>query len=900
MTLSRINDKLIKLILINLSFLFLGHCYSQELDWVKTIVGGDSQHPACIALDHEGNVYNAGTFNDTADFDPGIGVSELVSSGYSDVFIQKLDNDGNLIWVKKFGAENFEWVDGLVIDEEGNSYISGTFDSDIVDFDPSVAEFNLVNSDTTRMIYVLKLDPEGDFVWAKAIGGDDNLVNSVSDIALGDSNVYIAGSYSGTVDFDPGPSSEFRMSPYPALDNYNYYVMKLDLDGDFVWVNSGEEEGLSKSISLDLDSTENVFLTGFFKGLVDLDPGEDIALFSALTSPNTFIQKLNSDGNLEWVKSIGGESSNTRPRGLKVDQLSNVYLTGFFSETADLDPGPEELLITSEGSSDIFFMKLNSFGDLIWVKELGDALSVEIVYGFSLDNHANIYATGGFTSSLDFDPSLSVHELHSNGWRDAFIMKWDSSGVFEWANSMGAADEDYGIGITVDNDGAIYCNGSYQSDVDFYFGPDTLIMEGEDYSSIFVEKLIACSLIVDTLNVTSCDSYSWVNDSTYSSDTSLTYYLDSGSGCDSLLTLNLVINHSSYDSLIASACDSYMWIDDQIYFSDTTTTFVLTNAVGCDSTITLDLIINESDSITEIISTCDSYTWINGDIYVEDTMATYTLLNNAGCDSIIILDITINEPDSTTILIESCDTYTWIDGNTYTSDTTTNFMLSNMHGCDSLVTLVLELNYSSTSFETIDVCDSIIWIDGQTYKSDTVTTYLLTTIDGCDSLVSLDLSVHTLNTSLTITDTSVFANMEGVEYQWLDCNAGYAIVPDETSDTFIPIENGSYAVLLTLGDCSDTSECVTFNTLSAAEFLINRSVSIYPNPSSGQINIQMDGLDSFGVKVFTITGQLVYQDDDVTGTSYQFELRENNGIYIIEVDLLGKKEYHKLILHAND
>ena len=99
---------------------------------------------------------------------------------------------------------------------------------------------------------------------------------------------------------------------------------------------------------------------------------------------------------------------------------------------------------------------------------------------------------------------------------------------------------------------------------------------------------------------------------------------------------------------VQSACDTYTWIDGNTYTSNNdTATHLLVNAAGCDSLVTLDLTINSSNSGTDTQSACDMYTWIDGNTYTSsNNTATHILTNSVGCDSLITLNLTINTVDN--------------------------------------------------------------------------------------------------------------------------------------------------------------------------------------------------------------------------------------------------------------
>ncbi|PKP07842.1 MAG: hypothetical protein CVU08_15880, partial [Bacteroidetes bacterium HGW-Bacteroidetes-3] len=250
--------------------------------------------------------------------------------------------------------------------------------------------------------------------------------------------------------------------------------------------------------------------------------------------------------------------------------------------------------------------------------------------------------------------------------------------------------------------------------------------------------------------ISACESYIWIDGVTYtSSNSTATFNIIGGAanGCDSLVTLNLTINHSTTGTDVISACDSYTWIDGITYTSsNSTATFNIIGgaANGCDSLVTLNLTINHSTTGTDMITACDSYTWIDGVTYTSsNSTATFNIIGGAasGCDSLVTLNLTINHSTTGTDVISACDSYTWIDGITYTSSNSTatfNIVGGAANGCDSLVTLNLTINHSTTGTDVISACDSYTWINGTTYTaSNSTDIYNIVggAANGCDSLV---------------------------------------------------------------------------------------------------------------------------------------------------------------------
>ena len=142
---------------------------AQTFEWARSMGGNVEEAGRSVSVDAEGNVYTAGYFRGTVDFDPGEGTTNLTSGTLSAFFVQKLDSDGSFLWAKSFGATGYgvgQFVP-LVVDASGNTYIAGTF-SGTVDFDPGEGTFNLPAVGEKDM-FIQKLDASGNFLWVKII-----------------------------------------------------------------------------------------------------------------------------------------------------------------------------------------------------------------------------------------------------------------------------------------------------------------------------------------------------------------------------------------------------------------------------------------------------------------------------------------------------------------------------------------------------------------------------------------------------------------------------------------------------------------------------------------------------------------------------------------------------------
>ncbi len=317
----------------------------------KSVSGPFSDIISGLALDSDNNIYSTGWFTGSStDFDPGASNFNLSASG-ADVFIWKLDVNGNFVWAKKVGGIADDTSSDIELDNNGNIIISGIFNN-TVDFDPNVGVFNLTSLGQGDA-FILKLSNNGNFLWAKSIGGNG------SDVALGlDSDLYgniiITGTYTGTVDFDPS-TSVFNQTSNGLLDAF---ILKLNTSGNFIWAGSIGGTLDDRGCDVFVNSNNGFYFVGFFQGSTDLNPGASISNYNSNGSKDIFLSHIDSTGNLSWVKTIGGTGEEFSV--FMTENSGKIYVTGFYNNIVDFDPDSGVQNSTSQGNSDAFILVLNS------------------------------------------------------------------------------------------------------------------------------------------------------------------------------------------------------------------------------------------------------------------------------------------------------------------------------------------------------------------------------------------------------------------------------------------------------------------------------------------------------------------------------------------------------------
>lgn len=492
--------------LLTLFFAQQGYAQNPLFNWAGPDSANVNSFGRGICTDGDGNVIIIGSF-DGAVYDAGGGAPEsadLVNTlaTRNDVFISKYAADGTHIKSVSFGSASTAFNDGLgegiTSDEQNNIYVIGKIDGGAgIDLDPgpgvtlSAPAIGAGRGD----VFVSKYDDNLDLVWAFSIPGAN--FDAGNGIAVdGNGYVYITGmfgTFGGPTDFDPS-TGILNLTPTGGNPYGDIFVAKYngnDMPSDptfFQWAFNvgGNVTGTlfaQRGTSICVDSQGMVYVTGAFHcpvaTPVDFDPNgsHPSAMLLSAGSRDIFVAKY--DGNLttpqdpgffQWAFNIGGAGEDVG-WSIKTDDEDNVIVTGEFSGTAiDFNPLGTAIPLTSNGT-DLFLAKYDGLtGASLWAFKVGgtDAgANHDIGYSLSIDNCHNVYITGTFTGTADFNPLGTAVNLTSGGSDDIFVARYDESGINEWAFRIANALNSSGFGITADENGNIYTTGFYRTTTDF-------------------------------------------------------------------------------------------------------------------------------------------------------------------------------------------------------------------------------------------------------------------------------------------------------------------------------------------------------------------------------------------------------------------------------------------------
>lgn len=477
-----------------------------------TTAGSEVELPdsvSVVAALADGGRIVAGTFGTTTDFVPAFNQAgdTLTANGETDIFLMRQDANGAILWLKGFGGiggefddeeyfsivqantgdfSNFigpdkaflgEYVNTVAVGDDGLVYIGGSFIG-AVDFDPDAGVVNRFSPDDEyHDAFVAAYDlSDGSLQWVSSFGGPfDDTVRDVA--ATPDGAVVATGYFTRRADFNP-TKQEFLVE---ALGRDDIFVAKFKQTdtapiGRLQWVYTagGEEVDITErdtGESIALDGSGNIYVTGSFAGEADFDPSSGELIVESLEDPTDgFVLRLSPKGKLDYIQSFGGEESDSGTN-IAIDAQGRMYLSGYFSDVADLDPGRGGAKFTAfeEGDAfdtdddsqgeepiDVFVSQLGLKGELQWARQIGGD-DFEYLSSMDVAPDGTIILGGAFAGRISFEPGNSGAEFISvegdnddfeegtnrDNSYDGFAARFDSTGVFLDARIYGGEGDDW-------------------------------------------------------------------------------------------------------------------------------------------------------------------------------------------------------------------------------------------------------------------------------------------------------------------------------------------------------------------------------------------------------------------------------------------------------------------------
>ncbi|MEM6804680.1 MAG: T9SS type A sorting domain-containing protein, partial [Bacteroidota bacterium] len=949
-------------------------------------VSPDSLSGKNLGLDGNGNLYYAGMFSGTVDFDPGPNTFNLTANNtnWGDFFVLKLDTNGDFIWAKSFGGTDFIQKINISIGSTGDAYLTGHFFGS-VDFDPGAGS-TIIDGGSDGKFFMQKLDPNGDFVWVRAIGNAN--YNELGSATLdSQDNLLMSGAFLGTLDLDPGAGT-FNVTQLGG--SRDIFVLKLDPSGNFLWGGNIKEGGVAWRTILSTDMADNVYLSGDFLRTADFDPGAGVFSMTSSNNGNIFdgyLVKLNAQGVFQWAKQFGDKSIPTTalrvdPQIIRSDHLGNTYLFGYFQGSVDFDPGPGTKILTATNTSSYFSLKLSLAGDLIWAFTLDNG-TYELIRDVNIDQEDNIHVVGAFNQNFDIDPGSGTFTLTNAGSTSMFAFKWTQDSC---SNLAAVIDSVMDVSCSAAGFVSGYAVGGTAP---YSYSWDTNPVSTDSFAIIPTGGIY--EFTVTDANACSHSSRVLVNGPSVQNGRDLVVNIASSparpgfpvfiwidafnDGCipvsgEVVLVLDpLIIYNSSSPAPDTIIGDSLIWYvsnldhDSPHFLATIEGTISLNTMIG--DQVCLDAFIssntndinphnNTRDLCRHVVNAYDPNDKLAlpqglcEEGFIEaDEVLTYTIrfqnTGNADAINIFILDSLDQDFDINSLKIVGQSHAPMITE--ILEDRVLKFRFDNIHLPDSttdeknshgyvmfevaplagLATgteltnragIYFDFNepiITNTVLNTItDVLPSLdsIFVDGngcnsytlngRTYTNSGSYVQRLSGQGSCDSIVTLNLILDSIDTGISQVGGTLSAHEDDtpgsdISYQWVDCDNDNTLISGATERSFSPEENGNYAVIISRENCSEISDCYALNTVGIDPDF-QAQLTYYPNPSSGRVVVELGSLyQELEISMLNALGQEVKTELYWAKSELSLNLPDLKGIYFLRIEADGKEAILKVV-----
>lgn len=360
-----------------------------------------------LASGLDGQFYLAGEFLDTTQF----GDKMLISSGGTDIFLVKHTEEGVPVWANRIGAADYDFVQKIITDADGNVIITGYF------YGSTQIGPDHYTSYGSQDIFIAKYDPEGAFLWSFRAGGPT--ADYVTGLALdADQNLVINGYFYDEISFGD--------TTLIASSSSDIYLAKFDAGGELLWATTAGGSSSDQSRSASCDPEGNILLSGSF--YYDITLGD--TTLSTMDPVGVVIARYLPNGQLDRAFQLDGTYL-TPEVYVEAGQEGDFYISGNFSELLIFGSNTFD---AGQFNQDIFIAKYNASCDLQWARHAYSAASDQVM-GIDIDLNDNAYLTGHFLDTIYFE-QLTLPYTLCCGSREIFIVKYSAAGDVLWGQQI--------------------------------------------------------------------------------------------------------------------------------------------------------------------------------------------------------------------------------------------------------------------------------------------------------------------------------------------------------------------------------------------------------------------------------------------------------------------------------
>lgn len=874
------------------------YSYSQKLDTVYRNAGYGQMEHVGLFKESNGNLIMAGSYAGSInDIDPGAATVVLPNANSFGFYLIKYSSLGAYVnHLSVQGTANVMAQDAAR-DAAGNYYVVGDF-TGTADFDPSASTFTVSSGTSQGRAFIAKYDANFNFLSVHTFTATN--YSAFQSIRVdGSGKIYLGGYFWGTQDFDVGVGVANETSATTGSNMFLIYDSNMNLLNRFV--NFGRFKTLCE-----VDNSGNIYLAGLFNASSDFDPSPSTYTLTPVGGSDVFIAKYNSSMVLQWAGQIGNANTENLKQ-LKLDANGNPILLGEFSGTVDFDISSSSAYTIAAVATDNFLVRISSFGLFNWARHYQlSTISSNVIGDYvNVDSNNNVYFTGGFSGTKNFNNGGTAFNMFATGDVDGFVEKLDNTGAQQWCFRFGGSTPGYnytgGHCISIENSGQIDLIGSMRIVNDFDPSPYDSTSTAS-YSS-FYNSYVAKYNQLKTLSIS-------------------TSSLCAGN--------NLSVPYS-----INGVCNAGNIFTAQL--SDATGSFVSPISIGTISSTT-------SGTISATVPSTVAY----GTNYRVRVVSSNPPQNGERNNSNILINnapSVLSSPSSKTVCINSNTSFTssvssnstsvqWYFNSSPVSTATIatislpsvqlsnagNYYLTVTNGCgssnSSTVTLTVNNPVVSVSGSTA-LCTgqsttltaagavNYSWNTGANSSTIAVTpsantNYTVTGVDaqGCIDTETLTVTLNTLptvsastsNAIICIGETSTLTATGATTYTWNTASSGSNIAVNPTTTTV-------YTVTGTDANGCSNSTVVTqsVSLCTGITQLENQStVTVFPNPFTDVVTIR-NSFEKSDIIIVDVLGKIVFEKQ-LTSADADIDLSHlHSGLYQLVVKAESNSYAQKII-----
>ncbi len=674
------------------------------------------------------------------------------------------------------------------------------------------------------------------FGWVRTAGSATSNV-AIAEMVLDSTKAIVAvGLFRNTVDFDAGSGTSNLISN----GNQDVFITKYTSNGNFVWAKSIGGTFDDNVMGFEKDRQGNLYLTGAYQGSTDFDPGPGVVNLPAPPFANSYILKLDKEGNFLWVKSIAC-IGNT----LDIDDSGNILIGGDFGGTVDFDPGTAVFNMTNNLPlyRDMFVLKLTNDGNFLWAKQIRSLGAANYQqFGLETDASGNVFFAGNFTNSSDFDPGPAAVSLTSNGSDDAFILKLNAQGDYQWVKQFGSTLSDKAFALEVDKQGNVFTTGSFSGTVDFDPNAGSFALTSPSAQRCaFISKLDGGGNFIYAKNFQSGESAGQA----LSIDASNNLYIS-----------GLFYNTVDFDP----GAGVYNLTGGMLFTAKLDANGGFLWAAGYPPTVAgLNFETVYSTILVDQLNSVYFAGQFSGTVDFDPGAAVFPVSTAGyGIWNMFLHKLgpsACSNSTSSVLNAQMCSSYL-LNGISYTSAGQFYQQLTNAAGCDSILTLNLTIAAVQTNLQQTS-CSPVLW-KGQSLSSSGTYRDTVRFSNGCDSITVLSLTINTKpvpnlgrDTAICLTDTIPLSAGTFASYLWNNGSTAPSINASPPGIYWVDVTAANGCTARDSISITKSGNCNACNDPALVE-------KIYPTPFNGRLMVSIKSSDcDFKMDVYNVLGQLL-------------------------------------------